>query len=732
MRKTLFWFLLIVFVYSGVGVATAQQKLTFEDIFSSSFRPRTIDNINWMKDGRYYTTLYRGPQGTEIRKYDIVTGEHESVVTNSELTSKSNEKPFIIQSYQYSADESQLLIETDVEHIWRRSTKANYYVFNLNTRKLQKLTQKPGKQQYAQFSPKGDRVAFVRDNNLYWVDLKSGQETQITTDGEFNKIINGASDWVYEEEFSFAKAWFWSPDGERIAFYRFDERRVPEYQFPWYQGDGEQYPGIVRYKYPKAGHKNSIVKIGVYDIPSDTIKWIDVGSERDQYIVRVNWTQSSDILAIRRMNRLQNKQELMFANPGTGNTHIVKTEKSDTWIDENDDLTFLENGMEFIYVSEEDGYNHIYLYNMDGSLERKITRGDWEVTKFLGYNRNKKRLYYVSTEDSPLERQMYSIKIDGSGKQKMTHHTGWHNINMSRDFKYYIDEYSNSTTPPVFTLHNGEGKQIRVLEDNGDLKEELAGCNFPTKEFMKINLPEAGTLNAYMMKPPNFDPHKKYPVLMYVYGGPGSQTVTREYDSGQRAMWHRYLASLGYIIFSIDNRGTGARGRDFEKQVYKHLGKYETIDQAHAAKYLQKLDYVDPNRIGIWGWSYGGYMTAMALTHSDVFEMGISVSPVTSWKYYDTIYTERFMQTPQLNPEGYKESAPLNYADQLHGKYLLVHGTGDDNVHFQNSIEWVNALIKADKQFQTMYYPDRNHGIYGGNTRHHLFRLLTNFVEKNL
>ena len=417
----------------------------------------------------------------------------------------------------------------------------------------------------------------------------------------------------------------------------------------------------------------------------------------------------------------------------TGQTEIIKTETSDAWIDVNDDLKFIEGGDRFIYTSEESGYNHIYLYEISGRLVRQVTKGNWEVTNYLGYNDQSGKIYYLSTEDSPLERHLYSINVDGTAKTKMSDGEGQNSVNMSRDYKYYIETFSGSAAPPIYTLHQGNGDEVRTLEDNSGLKEVMSDYRMPEKEFMKIDLPQA-TLNAYMLKPYDFDPAKKYPVLFYVYGGPGSQTVSKSFSSGQRPMWHRYLTEKGYIIISVDNRGTGARGRDFEKQLYKKLGQYEVKDQIDAAKHLiDKHDFIDTSRVGIWGWSYGGYMSSLVLAQgSDVFSTAIAVAPVTSWRFYDTIYTERFMQTPQMNPDGYKKGAPLTYADQIKGNYLLVHGTGDDNVHFQNAVEMVDKLVAEDVDFETMFYPNRSHGIYGGNTRKHLYKMLNDFILENL
>lgn len=725
-------FFLLFFILGWIiqPVQAQQKELTFQHIFDDTFQSEGIQNVNWMKDSQYYTTLKRINGDIEIRKYDILTGDYEVLLSTSDLKVPGRDKPIIIQDYQFSADESKLLVKTDIEAIWRRSTRENYFIYDFETGKTQKLTQSDEKQQYAQLSPSGERAAFVQDNNLYWVDLETGEETAITTDGVFNKIINGATDWVYEEEFGFAKAWYWSPDGQKIAFYRFDESDVKEFlMMDWQQ----VYPGLTRFKYPKAGEENSTVKIGVYDIEQDQTTWMDIDSENDQYIPRINWTQNAGTLAIRRMNRLQNEQDLMLADTNSGETEIIKTETSDAWIDVNDDLKFLENGREFVYTSEESGYNHIYLYNLDGEQIRQVTKGEWEVTNYLGFNEETDRFYYVSTEESPLQRHLYSINRDGTGKQKLTDGEGWNEINMSRDFQYYIETFSSPTVPPQYTLHQIDGKQLRLLEDNSTLQKTLGEYKLPTKEFIEIPLSET-TLNGYMMKPHDFDSSEKYPVLFYVYGGPGSQTVQKRFGTAHRPFWHRYLTTQGYIVVSIDNRGTGARGRAFEKQIYKKLGQYEVEDQINAARYLTwTYDFIDEDRIGIWGWSYGGFMSSLVLAQGgDLFSTAIAVAPVTSWRFYDTIYTERFMQTPEMNPDGYYKGSPLNYAEQIEGDYLLVHGTGDDNVHFQNSVEMVNRLVEAGVQFETMFYPNRNHGIYGGNTREHLYKLLNDFIIEHL
>lgn len=710
---------------SITAIAQDKNPIEFEHLFDGTFSPNSVQNIRWMNDGEYYSAT----RDNKIIRFNIVDGTEQVLFDGAEFEGSNGEEPFNIQGYQFSADESKLLIRTDVEQIWRRSTRENYYVYDIETGMLSKLTDTEEKQQYAELSPQGDRAAFVRNNNLFWVDLESGTETQITEDGEFNKIINGAADWVYEEEFGFAKAWFWSPEGDRIAFYRFDEERVNEFfMTEW----GGLYPEAVRFKYPKAGQENSIVSIHVYHIDSGETVTMDVGEETDQYIPRINWTRDNDILAIRRMNRLQNQQDLLFANVESGSSDVILSEESETWIDVHDDLYFLDNGEQFITTSDKDGYNHIYLYDMQGQQLQQVTEGNWDVTDFIGHNDRNYRLFFVSTEESPLERHLYSVRVDGNRKSKLTEGEGWHNINMSHDFKYYIDSWSDYNKPAEISLHRQDGNKVRTLESNEALAQKLDEYEFVQKEFMKLDV-NGAELNAYMMKPVDFDSTQKYPVLMYVYGGPGSQTVTRNFESAQRPMWHQYLVGEGYIVVSVDNRGTGARGRDFKKQTYKKLGQLETADQVEAARILSELPYIDESRIGIWGWSYGGYMSSLALAEgSDIFSTAIAVAPVTDWRYYDTIYTERFMQTPQLNPEGYNEGAPITKAGQIEGSYLLIHGTGDDNVHYQNTIEMIDALIAADVDFETMIYPNKAHSIYGGNARRHLYRLMTEFILENL
>jgi dipeptidyl-peptidase-4 len=557
----------------------------------------------------------------------------------------------------------------------------------------------------------------------------------ITTTGEKNKIIHGSTDWVYEEEFSFAQAFYWSSDSKKIGYYTFDESEVKEFMLQYWNGPTTPYPDNYQFKYPKAGEDNSKITISVYNLTDKKSIKMNIGTETDIYIPRINWTQDANLLSIRRMNRLQNQLEILHADVKTGKTQVILTEKEETYIDLDftDDLTYLEDGKTFLHTSERNGFKHIYLYDMSGKLIRQITDGKWEVSQVYGIDEKAKMIYFTSTEDSPLQRQLYKIKFNGKGKEKLSTRKGTHAPNFSKDFKYYLDYYSAADTPPAVSLHEAKsGKQLKVLEDNQAFNERLKEYKINPKEFFTFTTSEGVELNGWMIKPLDFDKSKKYPVLMFVYGGPGSQTVTDSWDT-YNYMWYQVLASKGYMVVSVDNRGTGARGAEFKKITYANLGKYEIQDQIATAKYLANLPTVDAERIGIWGWSYGGYMSSLGITvGADIFKAAIAVAPVSTWRFYDSIYTERYLKRPQDNAEGYDSNSPINHVEKLKGSYLLVHGTADDNVHFQNAIELQNALIKANKQFDSFYYPNRTHSISGGNTRFHLYTMMTNFLLKNL
>jgi dipeptidyl-peptidase-4 len=623
-----------------------------------------------------------------------------------------------------------LLLTTKKENIYRHSFSAEYYIYDLEKSTLTPLSEN-GKQQLATFSPDGKKVAFVRSNNLFWKDLESNQENQLTFDGEYNKIINGAPDWVYEEEFGFNKAFVWSTDSKKIGYYRFDERHVKQFNMTMYEG---LYPEWYQFKYPKAGERNAIVTIHVVNLETNNSIRMDIGPEEDQYIPRIKWTRDPDLLSIIRLNRLQNHVEVLHGDATTGETEVVYEEKEDKYVSEATDqmITYINNNEEFLLLSEREGWMMIYLYNFLTKELSSISDAGYDIHSLLGFDEKTNKVYYSSHERGSLYLDTYSIRIDGKKKKLITKRKGWNETEFSNGFKYFINKYSTINTPPVISLHSKGGMEIRILENNRILAELMKSYNFSTVEFFNFKTTENIELAGYMIKPSDFDPSKEYPLFMYVYGGPESQNVQDRFSS-HRGAWFQYLTQQGYIVACVDNRGTNARGEEFRKSTYLELGKYETIDQIEAAKYLGDLEYVDEQRIGIFGWSYGGFMSLNCLFKGpDVFRMAISVAPVTNWRYYDTIYTERFMRTPQENPDGYDRNSPILFTDQMKGKLLLIHGMGDDNVHFQNSTELVKALVKSNKQFDSQFYPNKNHGIYGGNTTYHLYTRMTDFVLENL
>ena len=608
-------------------------------------------------------------------------------------------------------------------------------MYDLNTKKLFPLS-KNGKQRLAKFSPDGSKVAFVRDNNIFITNLGPGiahgsslNEIQITTDGKVNEIINGATDWVYEEEFEFSQAFAWSPDGKKIAFYRFDESNVKEYQLTYY---GDLYPEQYKYKYPKAGEDNSIIGIYFYDLDSKKITPVDIGKETDIYIPRIKWTEDANTLALYRMNRHQNKLEILFANSVTGTSRVVYTEENKYYIEINDHWHFLKNKQEFLLSSEKDGYRQLYIYDITGKPIRQLTHGNFDVIDVFGIDEKAGLVYYSSTETSPMDKDICAVSLDGSKKIKLNAKPGGNSVDFNKTFTYYIGRWSDINTPPYIAVYKSNGAEVRLLQDNAKLREIMYEYRYSKTEFFKIKTEDGVELNGFMVKPPDFDPARKYPVLFTIYGGPGAQTVNNSW--GAVSSWNQLWAQNGIIVVSVDNRGTGGRGAEFKKCTYLQLGKYETLDQIEAAKYLGTLGYIDKTRIGMWGWSFGGYLTLSCLTKgADYFSFGIAVAPVTNWKYYDNIYTERFMRTPKENNEGYEDNSPVNHADKLKGKLLIICGMADDNVHPQNSYDMVTALVGANKQFESQFYPNSNHGIYTGkNTSFHLYSRMTDFILRNL
>jgi dipeptidyl-peptidase 4 len=731
MKKGALLFALVFVLGAEFGIA--QKKLTLEDIYQNNiFTMSTVEGLQWMKNGNYYTSLVKNTetQSQDIFKYSTTSGlVVDTVIQGHKLILPGMETPIKIDSYSFNFDETKLLIASEKESIYRRSSMAVNYIYDLKTKKLSRLVEGT-KQSFATFSPQGSRIAFVRDNNIYIKDILKDELIEVTTDGKKNEIINGFADWVYEEELSLSQAFFWSPDGLQMAYLKFDESEVPTYNMQKWTG---LYPEDYTFKYPKAGEKNSIVTAHIYDLATGNTREIKIaGDGTDVYLARMQWLPVDHTVSIIRLNRLQNLLEVFHYNTDTKNIRRVYAEKSDTYIDidQVDDLHYLRDGRSFLMSSEKSGFKHLYHYSIEGHLLREITTGDWSVSEFVGINEERNILYYLSTEISSTEKHLYSIHLNGKSKQQLSIMPGTHKANFSPDFKYYISTSSNVHEPPKTTLYRSNAKIIKTLIENSKSLKQAEEYAFAKTEFFYIPLTNGDSLNAYIMKPFDFDPEKSYPVLMHVYGGPGSQYVVNQWNNN---MWHHLLTQHGYIVVCVDNRGTGGKGKSFQHITYKQLGKYESEDQIAAAKYISAWPFVDKDRIGIWGWSYGGYMSSLCLfLGHDVFKAAIAVAPVTNWRYYDTIYTERYLQRPQDNPSGFDDFSPVNHAANLSGAFLLIHGTGDDNVHFQNAVELQNALIIANKQFNSFYYPDRNHSIYGGNTRLHLYTMMTKFIVENL
>ena len=721
MRKQ-YWLLWIWL--AACPLLTAQQKqITLEDIWGGAFTTEGMEVLRSMKDGQHYTILNSDSEAriSSIDKYRYSTQEKVATLVSSDDLSGI---PYFT-SYTFSQDESKVLLATEVEPIYRRSRLGIYYIYDLAAGDLVQISRE--KIQEPTLSPSGDKVAFVLANNLYMADLGSGVVSQITSDGHPNAIINGVTDWVYEEEFAFVRAFDWNSDGNKLAFLRFDEREVPEFSMDVYGQDLYQYPYV--FKYPKAGEANAKVSLYIHDLEAGETRDVPLGDP--YYIPRIKWMNHPDHLSVQTLNRHQDHLTLHKVDASDMQVSVLLEERDDAYVDVTDNLTFLPDDR-FIWTSEKDGFNHIYLHDAEGSEQYQLTTGPWEVTSYYGYDAENRRIFYQSSEQGSIYRDVYSVSDRGRKKQRLSTGSGTSRASFSANFSYFINTFSNVETPPVYTLHMAkDGELVQELKHNRILLETLKGYALAPKEFSTLQV-NGNDLNMWMIKPADFDPNKKYPLFMFQYSGPGSQQVAnRWYNSND--FWHQMLASKGYVIACIDGRGTGLKGRDFKKMTQLELGKYEVEDQIEAARKLSELPFIDETRTGIWGWSYGGFMSSNCiLKGNEVFEMAIAVAPVTSWRFYDTIYTERYMQTPQENPGGYDDNSPIHFADQLRGKFLLVHGSADDNVHVQNTMRMIEALVQANKPFEWAIYPDKNHGIYGGNTRLHLYTKMTRFVLENL
>ena len=698
------------------------QEITLEDIWAKgTFRSKSIDEIRSMKNGENYCILKR--EG--IEKYAYSTGKKiEQIVSFSDLKFKTeNEYVF---DYRFNQDESKLLLATNPEFIYRRSYLANYYIYDIKTKQLASVNE--DKVRLAEFAPDGSKVAYVKANNLFMLSISDMQETQITTNGEFNKIINGTTDWVYEEEFAITKGFFWSPDSKKIAFYSFDESKVKEYTIPYY---GNLYPVQYTYKYPKAGEANSVISVLVYDIEAQQTHNIDLGPNKDIYIPRLQWTLNNEVF-VHKLNRHQNHYELFVASCNDYKLNKIYDERNECYIEQVEDVTFLSDKKNFILKSEKNGFMNLYKVNIYTKEIEPITTGQYDVADICYIDDRSGKIYFTAAQSEAYNREL--LVVDKNKKiKKLSGKVGTYTADFSATGKYYISSFSDTDTPTIYTVNDNTGKTLVVLEDNKDLKAVLSDYGKERKEFGKFKTSSGQELNYWIIKPEKMESGKKYPLLFYVYGGPGSQEVLNSQSRASDYMWFRMLAQKGYVVACVDGRGTGMRGEKFKKCTYMELGKYETEDQIEAAKYFGSLSFIDKNRIGIFGWSYGGYMSSLCITKgADYYKTAIAVAPVTNWRYYDNVYTERFMRTPQENADGYDMNSPINHVEKLKGNYLLIHGTADDNVHYQNSMDLITALVKANKQFEHFAYPNKDHGIYGGNTRLHLYTLMTDFILRKL
>jgi dipeptidyl-peptidase-4 len=706
--------------------AVAQQKITLQEIWGGAFSPERMDELRAMHNTNQYTVLNANYQaGTAtLDVYDFATLNKVSTIVDSKRYKEFEG----IDDYIFSTDEKKVMLATRSEPIFRHSFLADFYIFDLADKTPVAISDQ--KIQEPTFSVDGKKVAYGRDNNLFVYDLATKKTQQITTDGKKNAIINGITDWVYEEEFAFVRAYEWNKAGDKIAYIRFDETAVPQFSMDVYnQG---LYPQIDTFKYPKAGEKNATVSLHIYDLKTNIDSEVKLGNYSDFYIPRLKWTNDAQILSVQVLNRHQNNLDLIFVDANTGSARVVLNEKDKAYVEITDNLTFL-NDNSFIWTSEKDGYNHIYHYSKTGKLIDQVTKGTWEVTAYYGFDDKTGNVFYQSVENGSVNRDVYRISINGKNKVRLTDQTGTNAATFSPNFDYFINSFSSAIKATEYTLNNAkDGKLVKGIVNNNALAARLEKYNMPLKEFTTITTAKGNQLNAWFIKPKDFDASKKYPVLMYQYSGPGSQQVNNEWGSYDD-YWFAMLAQQGYIIACVDGRGTGFKGAVFKKVTYKELGKYEVEDQIDAAKVIGQYPYVDASRIGIWGWSYGGFMSSNCiLKGADVFKMAIAVAPVTNWRFYDSVYTERYLQTPQENPTGYDDNSPINHASKLKGSFLLIHGSADDNVHVQNSMLMIEALVQANKQFDWAIYPDKNHGIYGGATRLQLYTKMTNFIKEKL
>ena len=731
-KKTHLVFSIFVLVLSAISLQAQNKKpIALDDIYAKgTFQMAGVSGFTSLNDSRYYCNM---DNDANILRYEFSTGNLiDTIIKHSDLIFDNSILAF--NNFEFSADENKILFTSNTESLYRHSTQSNIFVYDVKKKQLFQPVK--FKVMNATFSPDGNKVAYVKDNNLFYYDLLQKKEETITTDGKVNNIINGATDWVYEEEFAIWKGFTWSPNSDKIAFYRFDESKVKEFEMTLF---GKLYPSTTKFKYPKAGEANSTINILVYDLRSELNAEMEIGKEADIYIPRMQFTKDNNTLAIQRLNRLQNKLEILLANTSTGKSNVIYTEDNKFYVDITDNLTFLNDNKTFIITSERNGFNHLYQYDLKGKLVKQITSGNFDVDGFYGINEKTKTIFYSSPEfmlgkissNLSAERFVYSIGLNGKNKKNLTPKHGWNSPTFNSSLSFFLNTYSNINTPPIYTINTAVGNVLRVLENNEKLTNKLANYVVSKAELMSIKNEVGDDLNAFIIKPENFDATKKYPVIMYAYNGPGHQLAVDRW-MGSNYYYYQVLANKGYIIFCADGRGTGFKGEAFKKCTYLNLGKLEIEDQIYLAKSLGKLSYVDAARIGFWGWSFGGYMASLAISKgAEVFKSTIAVAPVTNWRFYDNIYTERYMRTPQENGKNYDDNSPINHVEKIKGNYLIIHGTADDNVHFQNTVEMLDAMIKKNVKYDSEFYPNKNHGISGGKTRFHLYDKMLNFwLEK--
>jgi len=724
MKKFLFTVIAAITIITTSVSTLSAQHYTLESLVGGEYSPRSIKAMVSSADGAHF--YQTDPRQTAVIKYAYATGQAVDTLFNTGTARNCNFDTF--EGFLVSPDENRVLLYRDREQLYRHSFRANYYYHDVRRNMVRKLSEHPSKQMIPTFSPDGKMAAYVIENNIWLTKFDFDTESQVTKDGEWNKVINGATDWVYEEEFGTTRLMEFSPDNRQLAFVRTDESAVKEFSFQTF--NKQLYPDYYQFKYPKAGETNSTVECRVFDIEARTTRTLNVPLDADGYIPRIKFTHDPDQLAVMTLNRDQNRFDMYFTSPRSTVSKLVLREESKYYIDSDwlNSIYFLKD--RFTYVSEKDGYSHIYIYAVSGTLQKQLTTGSYDVTALLAVDEQGETVFYEAADESPLRRNIYKMNINKGQPQKLSPQPGYNSASFSEQGRFFVNRWSDANTPTVVTLYDGNGKQLRILEDNQSVRDKIASAQLPKREYITVTAADGITrLNGWILKPHHFDPTRKYPVVMIQYSGPNSQQVLDRYSPD----WYYALLNEGIVVACIDGRGTGARGEEFRKSTYMNLGIKESDDQIAAARYLASLPYIDEKGIGIWGWSYGGYIVLMSMSRGNAtFKAGVAIAPVTDYRFYDTVYTERFMRTPQQNKQGYDSGSPIALANRLEGDLLLIHGTSDDNVHFQNSVEYTRALIEAGKHFDMFFFPDKDHSIRGENARKYLYEKVIDYFKRSL